>query len=90
MAKLNYDGLVNAPAKEVAEAGFSVIDALQKFPPHTRASATAAVFLLLCEEFRAQPQDVFTATKNLLASKDAGQSDHIAALRLYVTHEARK
>lgn len=88
MAKLNFDALNNAPLEEVALTGFKIIDAIQGDRPEHRASAAAMVFLLLCQEFRAVPQDVFTATKNMMASDVAGENPHYEALRLYIAHEA--
>lgn len=90
MAKLDYLGLTNAPLEEVSLAGFEIINALQTKPPHQRAMAAAMVFLLLCKEFKTEPQDVFAATKNMMASDEEGANPHYAALQLYVQHEARQ
>lgn len=84
---LNYDGLVNANVSEVSGAVFECLNVLQNKPPHIRTSASALLFLLLCERFRAEPQDVFVAAKNLLASNEAETDVRFLALKAYIAHE---
>ena len=90
MPKLNFDALNNAPLEEVALTAFQIINAVQSDRPEHRAAAAAMVFLLLCQEFGANPQDVFTATKNMMASDEDGANPHYAALTLYIHHEAQQ
>jgi len=61
------DRMNQAPARKVASAAMTVIDALQlRFTSEQQVLGTAAVFLILCERFGVEPQDAFTATKNLM------------------------
>jgi hypothetical protein len=87
---LNYDGLMNAPKEEVSKAAFVLANKVTSFPPHMQAAASAVLFLLVCEAHRTKPQDVFTATKNLLASDVNGENPHFAALRMYLKYEQTK
>lgn len=90
MTRFNYDGLNNAPPEEVALASFRLLEVLQDYPAPTQAAATAAAFLLLCEQWKVPPQEVFVATKNLLTDDRHGKAPHFNALRLYLQHEITK
>ncbi len=89
---LNYDGLVNAPAADVANATFRLVDAAQTLQPHIQAAAAAALFVLLTEHYRAKPQDVMTATKNLLMRDSEGRDGipEFAAVRDYIKYEMER
>jgi hypothetical protein len=88
--KLNFDALNNAPLEEVALTAFLIINAVQGERPERRAAAAAMVFLLLCQEFGADPAEVFRATKNMMASDEDGANPHFEAVKLYIHHEARQ
>lgn len=90
MARFDYDAFNSAPIEEVAKAAFRIVSEVQGERPETRAAAAAMVFLLLCDEFKTPPQDVFTSTKNMMANAGDGFNAHYAALRMYVANEARK
>lgn len=92
LARLNYDGLTNAPAAEVAGATFRLLDVAQTMPPHMQAAATAALFVLLCEHYRSQPQDVMVAVKNLLThdAESAGRKPEFEAVRMFIKYEMGK
>ena len=90
MARIDYDGLTNAAPSAVAQAAMQVIDQLQNHRSHVQAAAAAAVFLVLCDHFRVSPQDVMTATKNLLFDDREGKRPEFAALRDYVRYEIRR
>lgn len=93
--RLNHDGLVNAASKEVANVTFNLLDALQNRPPHIQTAAVAAMFILITEHYRAKPQDVMVAVKNMLA-RDAegdggdGREEWFRAVRLYIKNELNK
>lgn len=89
MGRFSFDALNNAPIEEVTLTAFKIVDAIQGDRPEHRASAAAMIFLLLCEEFGATPQEVFTVTKNMMASELSGANEHYVALRMYVENEAR-
>lgn len=63
---LNSDRLNHASRAEVAKATVQVFNAIQDLGKEVQSLALAAAFTLLMEVTRSQPQDVFTATKNLM------------------------
>jgi hypothetical protein len=89
---LNYDGLTNAPADEVASATFRLLDTAQHMSPHIQAAATAAMFVLLTEHYRSNPQDVMQAVKNLLMRDREGldRKPEFQAVRDYIRYEMGK
>jgi hypothetical protein len=88
--KINYDGLNNADPAQVAQAAFTQLDRLQGFKQEVLCASAAATFLLLCEHFKVEPQDVFVATKNLLMDDREGGRHEFEAVRLFVKHEITK
>lgn len=92
MAKKNviYDKLVNAPRILTASLSLGLIDRVQGhyLTPGVQVAALAATFLLVCERFNVEPQDAFTATKNLMNDHD-GRSIEFEAVRLYLQNEVR-
>lgn len=73
--------------RQVGLLAMRLADRSQDFPPEPQAVAAAYYFLLLCERYKLQPQDVFTITKNLLASSEAQFSHELRAVKDYVEHE---
>ncbi len=90
MPKLNYDGLNNAPPKEVAQAAFELLDRLQNHRQEVLCASLAAAFLVVCEHFQVEPQDVFVATRNLLMDEREGGRHEFGAVKLFVQHEIAK
>lgn len=86
---INYDGLVNAPLKQVARGTYALVDTIQDFPPHLQVAAAAVLCLKVCEVHRANPNDVFTAVKNMLNRADETGQAELRALDLYVRGELR-
>jgi hypothetical protein len=85
-----YDQLVNARSRRAGTAAMAVINALQDFIEDERgaqAIGIAAAFLLFCERFRIEPQDVFTATRNLIARSEGDTRKDFQAVRDYLTNE---
>ena len=67
-----YHNLSNAPLDKTAEATFAVIDRVQDIVPTQQGAALAALaaaFLLMCRRFRVEPQEVFVAAGNMLATE---------------------
>lgn len=86
-----YDKMVNAPRAETATASVLVIDALQNFiegHPGVQIVAIAATFLLLCERAGVTPQEVFTATTNLMNDHDR-RSNEFRAVAAYIENEVK-
>lgn len=87
MSKIDYLGLVNADHERVRHAAFRIIDAIQTEPSFTQTAAVAATFLLLCGHFKVDPQDVFVATKNMLAQDRNDGRWEFEAVRNYIRYE---
>lgn len=79
--------MVNAPSDRVAKAAMALIDRLQNYPAAIQSVAVAALFLTVCNVHGAEPQDVFTAAKNMMADTIHGERPEFRALRLYAKHE---
>jgi hypothetical protein len=88
--KINYDGLNNADPSQVAKAVFEQLDRLQGHPQGVLCASAAITFLLLCEHFKVEPQDVFVAAKNLLMDDRQGGRHEFGAVRLFVQNEITK
>lgn len=90
MSRRLYDRVVNVRAVDAGKAALSVVDALQKYIEEDKgaqAVGLAAAFLLFCERFSLAPQDVFTATKNLIARSEGDNRKDFEAVRLYLQNE---
>lgn len=85
--RFSYDGFANASVEEVSRAVVAVIDAVQTTDPEIQAHAVALAFLLITQQYRVEPQDVFVVVKNLMASTAAGHSIEYRALLDYVKME---
>ena len=86
------DKLVNAPREVSAQATVLLIDALQDFIDHhpgVQVTASAALFLLLCERFGVDAQDAFTTAKNLMNAHDGRLAHEFQAVRMYLQNEVR-
>jgi hypothetical protein len=84
---MNHDKMINAPAKDVAQATMRLIDKLQHYPAAHQSVAAAALFLTVCKVHRLTPQDVFTVANNMMADTIHGERPEFRALRLYAQHE---
>jgi hypothetical protein len=85
---IDNDKTNNANPERVAKAAFNVIDRLQLFQPHEQVLAAAALFVILTDAHKANPQDIITVTKNLMNEKQKLRAE-FAAVRDYVKHELR-
>jgi hypothetical protein len=85
--RFDYMGLTNAAPQRVARLSFLVINELQEGKHHEQIVASAVVFLLICEALKVSPQDVFTATKNLLSDEREGGQEQFRAIQAYVAGE---
>lgn len=64
---IDRDRLMNAPRKIVATATVNIFDRIQGMAKEIQVLALAAAFAITCETSRVEPQDAFTAVKNLMA-----------------------
>lgn len=83
---LDHDRLVNAPAKEVAQASYTILDAVQKLRPEAQVLGAAAYFLASCTRFGVPAQDAFSAVTNLMNEGD-GLREEFAAIQAYMEAE---
>jgi hypothetical protein len=87
MSKLVYDLMVNAEPVAVSQAAMAVADGVQAYKPEAQVMGAAAFFIILCEEYKVNAQDVFTATKNLMASERLDVIPQFNAAREYIKGE---
>lgn len=83
---MNRDLMNNANPTAVATAVMGVVDRLQHEQPHVQQMAAAALFVLLAERWGMKPQDVMTATKNLMIGSE-GKRAEFEAVALYLENE---
>lgn len=84
---IDRDTLNHVNPTDVGHATMALADRLQDIPREVGLVGIAALFLFVCEHLRAQPQDVFTVTKNMLAESLDGVNPELTAARLYVENE---
>lgn len=85
---INPDLLNGIPREEVSKASFLLLTRLQEMSPQTQLAAPCALFLLICEHFKADPADIFRMATNTLAyDKDQGSEQHFGAIRAYIENE---
>ncbi len=90
MSRRIYDCIVNARSADAGKAAMAVIDALQHHiegDKGAQAVGLCGAFLLFCGRFGLDPQDVFTATGNLLAQSEGDVRKDFDAVRLYLQNE---
>lgn len=83
---MNRDLMNNADPQAVATATMAVLDRLQHQQPHIQQMAAAALFVLLAERRGVEPQDVMTATKNLMIGSEGKRAEFLA-VALYLENE---
>lgn len=86
---VDRDALNGAPKKLVADLCVHVFDRLQDRKKEHQLLGLAAAFALLCDACRIPPQDVFTATKNLMADPmtSTGLAPQFQAMRFHLNTE---
>lgn len=67
---LSRDRLMNAPRKVVAQLCVRIFSRMEAETKEHQLLALAAAFVLLCDACNIPAQDVFTASKNLMANPD--------------------
>lgn len=86
--KFNRDQLNNASADRVSRAGIEILDRMQNHPAHIQPLALCAAFLTLADHYRVPPQDLFTATRNMMAEEE--NIAEFKALRDYIRYEIKR
>lgn len=83
---VNRDKLNSASKKEVANACVSVFDRIQGWGREKQLLALASAFVLLASALGIPAQDVFTASKNLMADPmtSTGLAPQFQAMRFHL------
>lgn len=90
MSRRIYDRIINADGARAGSAAMAVITALQDYIENDKgaqAVGLCAAFLLFCDRFNLEPQDVFTATKNLMSRAEGERRKDFEAVKLYLLNE---
>ena len=85
-----YDRVVNVRSIQAGKAAMAVIDGLQNHleaDKGAQAVGLCAAFRLFCERFGLEPQDVFTATGNIMARAEGDVRKDFQAVRDYLKNE---
>lgn len=91
---IDRDKFNSANKTQVAKATVKVFDAIQHLKKEIQLHAMAAAFVLLASALNFNPQEAFTATKNLMVDKttSSGLDIRFDAMRFHaaedLTHEA--
>jgi hypothetical protein len=86
MPRLNKDRINMAQPREVAAAVMMTLNGLQDYTPEVQVMGAAALFLELATALNIPPQEVFVATKNLIAGQD-GKRTEFTAIQDYIQGE---
>lgn len=84
---LDRDRLNGASAETVQRLVMGLVDRLQNEEPGAQVHAATALFILVAEWSRVPPQDLFTATKNLMSSSEGNRTPAFAAIAAYLAAE---
>jgi hypothetical protein len=84
--KFDRDLLANANVRQTANSTMAIIDRIQSLAPPQQAAGLAAAFILLCERYSLEPQDIFTLTSNIMNHAE-GRRPEFLAVRDYMENE---
>lgn len=86
---VNRDALMSAPKKTVADLCVLIFDRIQSRDKEHQLLALAAAFTLLCSACKIEPQDVYAASKNLMADPltSTGLAPQFQAMRFHLNTE---
>jgi hypothetical protein len=90
MTRINRDRLANAPSKAISATAVRLAATLQDAPKEHQLLAVAALFRVMCEEFRVEGPDVLTMASNVTATTLYKPNVAFEGLRLYVRNELVK
>jgi hypothetical protein len=83
---INRDRLNSMPLVTAGEATMGALDGIQRFPREAQVLASAALFVLMCERFGLDVQDMMSATSNLM-NHASGRRPEFAAVAAYMAGE---
>lgn len=84
---LNMDRVNNVGTQEISHAVFGAMDRLSQSSPESQAVAAAVLVLLVSERYKANPEDVLRAARNMIAWHDAEKDERLTAMRWYLKYE---
>jgi hypothetical protein len=90
MVRLNRDLLNNVDRMPVRQGSFAIVDALQMEPPQVQAASIGAAFVLMCERFKLEPQDVFLAVNNMMCLPNGERAPEFKGAALYMQNEWKR
>lgn len=85
-----YDSVVNVNSTDAGKAAMAVIDALQGYIEADKGAQVVGLcvaFRSFCDRFGLDPQDVFTATGNILSRAEGPVRKDFQAVRDYLQNE---
>lgn len=90
MSRFNRDRMANADSKAIAASSTRLASVLQDAPKEHQLLAVAALFKVMCDEFRVEGPDVLTLAGNVTATTLYKPNVAFEGLRLYVRNELVK
>lgn len=87
---LDRDRLNGASAATVQRLVMDLVDRLQSEEPGAQVHTATALFILVAEWAGVPPQDLFTATKNLMASAEGNRTPAFVAVAAYLAGEIER
>lgn len=79
--------LANAHSKRCSDAALATLNVLQDYRPEEQLAASTALFIILSEQMGAQPHEVYSMVKNIIAFRDKQKFKEFNAIRAYVQNE---
>lgn len=86
--RYNNDRFANMRIKDTTKATMTIIDAIQLLKPEQQLAGIAASFLLLCERYEREPQDIFVLIKNIMKGAD-GRAPEFKAVEMYMREQLK-
>ncbi|WGD31685.1 hypothetical protein AncyloWKF20_07655 [Ancylobacter sp. WKF20] len=87
MGRVDPDRINNADAAVVQHLVMDLVDRLQTHEPGAQVHTATALFILVAEWAGVPPQELFTATKNLMSSTEGNRTPAFAAIAAYLANE---
>ena len=84
---VDRDALLNESSAETASTCVSLFDRIQGLPKSRQLMGLACAFALMCDASGLQPQDVFSASRNLMADRmtTSGMKPHFEAMKFHLS-----
>jgi hypothetical protein len=89
-AVLNMDRVNSVNTDAIGSAVFQMLDRLQHIPNEEQTVAAAVVVLLMCERYKANPEEIFRAARNLVAHAEGERDERLTAMRWFLKYEHKE